>query len=70
MTPHAQRWIAALRASLRNANNSFCCLGVACDLLKKDGLGKWNRSSEIEGFIEHPESFCMDPNLSVDPNLI
>ena len=42
------RWVAALQSgeysqtsdALR-IENSFCCLGVLCDLYVKDGLGKW-----------------------------
>lgn len=43
------KWVPALRSGnylqgkcrLRTANNQFCCLGVACDLLASDGLGWW-----------------------------
>lgn len=42
----AQRWVAALRSGrykqgrsrLRKKDDTFCCLGVACDLLIQDGL--------------------------------
>lgn len=57
-------WIAALRSGkykqtrkvLRD-NEGFCCLGVLCDLSRKDGGPKWNEGGwgdyifkdEIEG---------------------
>lgn len=45
-----KRWVAALRSgeykqhqkALRShAKNSFCCLGVLCDLAAKDGGADW-----------------------------
>ena len=42
---HRQEWVAALRSGdyrqvrgLLRQKNSFCCLGIACDI---SGLGKW-----------------------------
>lgn len=49
-----QKWIKALRSGqykqgyyrLRNYNkdgeDTFCCLGVACDVLKEDLSGEWD----------------------------
>lgn len=44
-----KRWVKALRSgkyeqgtkALRNANNQFCCLGVLCDLSKKELHTRW-----------------------------
>jgi len=49
-----RRWIAALRSgdyeqgrgSLRK-NNAFCCLGVLCDVLSKQGSGHWDVVDKI-----------------------
>lgn len=43
------KWLVALRSgkyeqgtnALRDAKDGFCCLGVACDLLAKEGKGVW-----------------------------
>lgn len=43
------KWIAALRSGeykqgtnvLRDEDNRFCCLGVLCDLMIKEGKGEW-----------------------------
>lgn len=41
----ADKWVAALRSGeykqgkfALNSNNSFCCLGVLCELAKKEGI--------------------------------
>jgi hypothetical protein len=42
----AKKWVAALRSgeykqgqgNLRNSDNTFCCLGVLCDLAQKEGI--------------------------------
>ena len=59
-----ERWVDALRSgeyeqgtdALRTAENTFCCLGVACDLLVKDGvLSPWTRDYDdwtVEGVSE------------------
>jgi hypothetical protein len=45
-----QKWVKALRSGeykqgkghLRNSDNTFCCLGVLCDLyIKETGNGQW-----------------------------
>ncbi len=47
-----ERWIPALRSgryrqgkrNLRNPNDTYCCLGVACDLMVTDGiLTEWKK---------------------------
>lgn len=48
---HLAEWIAALRSGaykqgtgmLRNIDNNFCCLGVACDLSK---ISQWNEGDD------------------------
>lgn len=55
---NVRRWIEALRSgrykqgrfSLRNRNDEFCCLGVACDLLDNN---KW------EGCLWDSENYSM-----------
>ena len=52
------RWVAALRSGeyaqttgrLRD-DAGYCCLGVAFDLLAKDGKGSWAGVSKEEGYI-------------------
>lgn len=53
-----RKWIEALRSGdyrqgyhkLRNYNkdedDTFCCLGVACDVLKEDLEGEWNMKAD------------------------
>ena len=51
MNENAEKWVAALRSgdydqtkSFLRDDKGFCCLGVACDLYRKDtGDGKWKR---------------------------
>ncbi len=46
-------WCPALRSGeyrqgsyvLREVDDTYCCLGVACDLLAKRGIGKWGKKS-------------------------
>jgi hypothetical protein len=48
-----QRWVGALRSGdyaqgakrLRNADNTYCCLGVLCDLINPKG---WNPSGDAD----------------------
>lgn len=56
------RWIAALRsgeyeqgAGWLRSGDRFCCLGVACDLIAKDGGGEWKKAEFLlkrRGFRE------------------
>lgn len=47
-----EKWVAALRSGeykqgtgcLHDTNDSYCCLGVLCDLASKEKVGKWERS--------------------------
>lgn len=53
-------WVKTLRNGeykqgkhrLRNSNNTFCCLGVLCDLARKDGGEDWEvfASGEMYAF--------------------
>jgi hypothetical protein len=63
LNPNAQKWVDALRSrkyqqarrTLRNGD-SFCCLGVACDI---SGIGTWTESGYI---INHYGSYRSLPN--------
>lgn len=52
-----EKWVSALRSGeytqgrnrLRD-NNSFCCLGVLCDLAAEENVGTWNELDQ----------FCID----------
>lgn len=55
-----QKWVEALRSeeyeqgteALRE-DNKYCCLGVLCDLYRKEtGKGKWNLQQEKEFMAE------------------
>lgn len=60
-------WLEALRSGdyqqtksiLRGHDNTFCCLGVLCDLAAKDGMGEWDASIDPEAvvFIESENHF-------------
>jgi hypothetical protein len=47
-------WIEALRSGeyqqgkdqLKSAEGKYCCLGVLCDLARKEGLGEWRPNSD------------------------
>lgn len=49
-----EQWVAALRSgeytqgqqTLRTRNDTFCCLGVLCDLAAKSGHGYWAMDEE------------------------
>jgi len=50
------RWIKALRSGdykqgrdRLKRNDTYCCLGVLCDLSVKDGIGNWNGDRFIGG---------------------
>lgn len=62
MNENAQKWVAALRSGefkqgrewLRTADDGFCCLGVACELYRREtGDGEWelNGSSSAWFFV-------------------
>lgn len=53
---HCRNWIAALRSNnyrqcfgrlkeVCGNGDSYCCMGVACDVASKDGLGSWQLKS-------------------------
>jgi hypothetical protein len=62
LNPNAQKWVDALRSGkyqqaqghLRNGD-SFCCLGVACDI---SGIGTWTESGYS---INHYGSYKLLP---------
>jgi hypothetical protein len=64
LNPNAQKWVNALesgeykqtRNSLTNEKNTrFCCLGVACDLYRKEFGGNWDTKGEDFTFMGHSE---------------
>lgn len=64
MNENAQRWVEALRSgdfdqatgSLRDVD-SFCCLGVACELYRREAKkGRWKEDPEIGTRYFHDES--------------
>lgn len=75
-----QRWIEALRSGeyrqgqdrLRTEHNgaaSYCCLGVLCDLLVKDGKGTWERDVAGRYYFQANENRLtgIEENTSVLP---
>lgn len=57
MNPNiAQKWVAALRSGeyfqghshLRNLDNTFCCLGVLCDLHARENNTAWDLNNNVE----------------------
>lgn len=53
-----EKWVAALRSGeyaqgrnkLKNNNDSYCCLGVLCDVYQKEtGKGNWNDGTFYDG---------------------
>lgn len=52
-----QKWVAALRSgeytqgqgSLKNAKSEYCCLGVLCDVAKREGLAVIEKYLPFEG---------------------
>jgi hypothetical protein len=59
-----QKWIEALRSgeykqgkgglvTYTNEEPFYCCLGVLCDLLAKDGIGHWNNDTS-QRYIYYP----------------
>lgn len=59
-------WLHALRSgeytqaknSLRKGD-SFCCLGVLCDLAAKEGIGEWSKTPQpgLEGLYKDTDYF-------------
>lgn len=51
-----KKWLKALRSGeyiqgksyLRKIDNTYCCLGVLCDLYVKEGLGEWKETDVAE----------------------
>lgn len=65
MNENVKKWVAALRSgkynqyrgSLKN-EETFCCLGVACDLYKNEVGGSWvNRFFEVS--VSESSSSCL-----------
>lgn len=61
MNDNIRAWVQALRSgefkqgtgTLRNANSEYCCLGVACELAMRDGVGI---RAEIVGYRVNGET--------------
>jgi len=65
-----KKWIKALRSGKYEqgeerlkTGNSFCCLGVLCDLSRKDGIGEW------QGKIFKSKNSCSSGELPDDVRL-
>lgn len=59
-----RRWLKALRSgeykqsrTYLKSENGFCCLGVLCDILQKDGVTAWTELKSEDGGVKH--SFCL-----------
>lgn len=70
-----ENWIAALlsgkyeqgKACLRTADNKFCCLGVACDVIDSSSWVKGDRRYEHNGNSGYiPEELGEKVGLSLD----
>ena len=54
-----KRWVRALRSgkyiqgrnNLRPSEDRFCCLGVLCDIARKEGVGDWGFGSSAIEFV-------------------
>lgn len=72
------QWIQALRSgeykkgrgALRPTRDTFCCLGVLCDLYAKEtGLGRWSGNcSDFEFTAHDPETGDVDQNTALLPS--
>ena len=60
-----QLWLDALRSGkyeqgklmLRPTDNSYCCLGVLCEIAQESGIGQYVPSEEHAGFtFKHTDS--------------
>jgi hypothetical protein len=58
VTEFYTQWLAALRSGeyqqgkgQLNCDNTYCCLGVACDIAVKEGMGRWQKGSS--DYINH-----------------
>ena len=71
MNENAKTWVAALRSGkyeqgigfLRRHNNTYCCLGVACDLHAKQCGTEW-----VED--DHEDAFCCGGEAEAPPEEI
>lgn len=69
-----EEWIAALRsgkykqgrAALRNADDTYCCMGVLCDLYNADA---WSMTSPMRPFYWRSGSLAYAPNEIVRETL-
>ena len=67
-----KKWVSALRSGkykqgegrLRDSDNNFCCLGVLCDLHRREtGKGRWRKGMYFAGDDCHDE---ITPNAVAD----
>jgi hypothetical protein len=65
VTEFYSQWLAALRSGeypqgkgQLNYDNTYCCLGVACDIAVKEGMGRWQKGSG--DYIKHYVDELMD----------
>lgn len=65
---YKEKWLEALRSGkykqtkgrLRRVDNTYCCLGVLCDLLEKDRKIIWKKNYEF--YEAQDESNAQTPN--------
>ena len=71
MNENARAWVAALRSgeykqgkgALRPTKNSYCCLGVACELYRQAEGGTWQ--NDDAGFTFQNNTKVLPPCVSV-----
>ena len=83
LNPNAQKWVDALRSGkyvqgqyrLHPTDDTFCCLGVACDLFAKANptKGRWRGSEFVVSGIDSSRSSLPRPvadwlGLAREPN--
>ena len=71
LNPNAQKWVDALRSgkytqgqySLHPTDDTFCCLGVACDLFAKENPteGRWRGNNFVVSGIDSSHSSLPRP---------
>lgn len=65
-----QKWVAALRSgeytqgqgSLKNAKSEYCCLGVLCDVAKKEGQEVVEKYLTFEGVYAFDGKWLFPPH--------
>lgn len=72
MNENAKKLVAALRSGEyrqgqsvlhNNLDDSFCCLGVACDIYMKENGGRWLYNEDYYNGLEYLNQWKHLPNL-------